>query len=93
MYYLALGLACLLTVAFAGGRHGWAAAALGLAAFGYAFFVYRSWVPPAAAAVAALAGFAASRLASRRPRLMMLLLGAGTVLAAFSVLGPRDGLF
>ena len=93
MYYLALGLGLLSTVAFAGGRRGWVAAALALAAFGYAFLVYRSWVPPAAAAVGGVAGYAASRFASRRPRLLTLLLGAGTVLAAFSVLGPRDGLF
>ena len=93
MYYLALGLICLLTVAFAGGRRGWLAAALALAAFGYAFLVYRSWVPPAAGAVATITAYGASRLVSRRPLFLMMLLAAGTVLAGFSVLGPRDGLF
>ena len=93
MYYLALGLSCLLTVAFAGGRRGWLAAALALAAFGYAFVVYRSWVPPAAGASAAVLGYGAAHLVSRRPPLLMLLMGVGTILTAFSVLGPRDGLF
>lgn len=93
MYYLALGLACLLTVAFTGGRRALLAGALALAAFGYAFLVYRWCVPPVAATVAAVLGYGASRLASRRPALLMLLLGAGIALTAFSVLGPRGGLF
>jgi len=92
MVYLATGLLCLMTVAFAGGRSGLVAVAVALAAFAYAFLVYRWWVPPAAAGAAVAAGYPLSRLL-RRPRWLPLLAMAGAALAAFSVLGPADGLF
>ena len=92
MVYLAAGLLCLMTVAFAGGRSGLAALASAVAAFAYAFLVYRLWVPPAAAAAAAAAGYPLSRLLGR-PRWLPLLGIAGAASAAFSVLGPADGLF
>jgi len=93
LYYLAAGLLCLCAVGFAGGRLGLAAFAVALFATAYSFLVYRWWVPPAAATAAAVAGLLAAPLLRSRA---LWAYGAGTaglLLAAFSVFGPRDGLF
>ncbi len=92
LFYLAAGLACLMAVAFAGGRAGLAAAAAALAGFGYAFLVYRWWVPPAAGAAALMIGFPLARaLHSSQWRLPVGTVGGA--LAAFAVFGPAEGLF
>ncbi|HEV2867626.1 MAG TPA: hypothetical protein VGX37_14050 [Allosphingosinicella sp.] len=93
MFYLGAGLFCLFAAAFAAPRMGWAAAAVALAATGYAFFVYRWWVPPAAAAIAAAGAYLCEQPLRRRQRLLPFIATVGAVLAAFAVFGPRDGLF
>lgn len=93
LIYLAAGLACLLAVAFAGGRSGLAASLLGLVAFAYAFLVYGPWVPPAAAVAAMAAAWPLSLALRRKPGWKAGVAAAGAALAAFSVLGPAEGLF